>query len=142
MPHPLACAGRHGARGWGLRRLTTTPVYPWESGMQGPRGHMRGTRGQLQRAREAASELIKNVSKQGVAFTAGKSWGQRSSCVPTMHSRRVGEEGGLGSRTTDEVCRSTRSMRRIKDKPSPTHYQTAADELSLLLRCCECWSGV
>ncbi len=46
-----------------------------------------------------------------------------------------GGTAGLGGRTTDEVCRSTRSMmRRIKGKPSPTHYQTAADELSLLLR--------
>ncbi len=46
----------------------------------------------------------------------------------TPHVWRTGVRG-LGGRTTDEVCRSTRSMmRRLKDKPSPTHYQTAADE--------------
>ncbi len=40
---------------------------------------------------------------------------------------------GLAGRTTDEVCRSTRSMmRRITCKPSPTHDQTAADESSML----------
>ncbi len=52
----------------------------------------------------------------------------------------VGRGGlwGLGGRTTDEVCRSTRSMiRRKTHEPSPTHYQTA-----MLLRCCEeCWAG-